>query len=140
MKAQAGQNARKDISRTYVAVKPGADVVEGYYSISSHSIRFVELPRHLAKRLPKYPVPTVLIGRLAVDLRSQGQGLGRMLLFDACRRVCGLADQLGIHALVVHALDDKAREFYIDHGFMELLGNPHHLFLPVATIRKAMPG
>lgn len=137
LKVHAGQNARKDMSRTYVAIRRDAYLVDGYYTLANNSIDFAELPPELARRLPRYPVPTVLLGRLAVDVSLQGLGLGRMLLFDACQRIRELADEIGIHAVVVHALNDKAKDFYASHGFMELRGDPHHLFLPLAAIRKS---
>jgi len=136
LRAHAGQNARKDISRTYVAASEGSDEVVGYYTISSSSVDFAKVPNDLAKRLPKYPVPTALLGRLAVDIRFQGQGLGRLLLVDALKRIRALADQIGIHAVAVHALDELARSFYVAHGFSPLLDDAHHLFLPMATIRQ----
>ncbi len=136
LRAHAGQNARKDISRTYVAAPEGSDEVVGYYTISSGSVDFANVPNDLAKRLPKYPVPTALLGRLAVDIQFQGQGLGRILLVDALKRIRALADQIGIHAVAVHALDERARRFYETNDFIHLLDDAHHLFLPMATIRK----
>ena len=136
LRAHAGQNARKDISRTYVAASEGSDEVVGYYTISSSSVDFAKVPNDLAKRLPKYPVPTALLGRLAVDIRFQGQGLGRLLLVDVLKRIRALADQIGIHAVAVQALNERARNFYIAHGFIPLLDDAHHLFLPMATIRQ----
>ena len=136
LRAHAGQNARKDISRTYVAAAEGSDAVAGYYTISSGSVAFANVPDDLAKRLPKYPVPTALLGRLAVDIRFQGRGLGGILLVDALKRIRGLADQIGIHAVAVHALDERARSFYIAHGFIPMLDDARHLFLSMATIRQ----
>jgi GNAT superfamily N-acetyltransferase len=136
LRAHAGQNARKDISRTYVITHEGSDEVVGYYTISSSSVDFANVPTDLAKSLPKYRVPTALLGRLVVDVRFQGQGLGRILLVDALKRILALADQIGIHAVAVHALDDRAASFYIAHGFIPLLDDAHHLFLPMGTIRK----
>jgi len=136
LRAHAGQNARKDISRTYVAATESSEEVVGYYTISSGSVDFADVPDDLANRLPKYPVPTALLGRLAVDIRFQSQGLGRTLLVDALKRIRTLADQIGIHAVTVHALDERARRFYETNDFIHLLDDAHHLFLPMATIRK----
>lgn len=134
--SHAGQNARKDISRTYVAVPEDSNVVAGYYTLSSGSVTFGALPDDLAKRLPKYPVPTAHLGRLAVDRKFQGHKLGGILLVDALKRVCDLAGKIGIHAVTVHALNDRAKSFYKAHGFVPLRDDPFHLFLPTATIRK----
>jgi ribosomal protein S18 acetylase RimI-like enzyme len=132
----AGQNTRRDISRTYVAVPRESDVVVGYYTLFSGSVAFSSLPDALAKQLPKYPVPTAHLGRLAIDRRLQGQGLGGILLIDALRRVRETADRIGIHAVTVHSLNAKAKRFYEAHGFMSLRDDELHLFLPMATIRK----
>jgi ribosomal protein S18 acetylase RimI-like enzyme len=132
----AAQNARKDISRTYVYLPADSNVVTGYYTLSSDSITFDTLPDDLATRLPRYPVPTAHLGRLAVDARSQGSGIGGVLLVDALKRIEALAEQIGICAVTVHALDDKAVGFYQAFGFCRLKDDPYHLFLPVATVRK----
>ncbi len=136
LRSHAGQNARKDISRTYVAGSAGSNEVAGYYSVSCGSIAFVNVPDDLAKRIPKYPVPTAHLGRLAVDTQFQSMGLGGILLVDALKRIRDLADQIGIHAVAVHALDDRAVCFYEAFGFIPLLDDARHLFLPMATIRK----
>jgi ribosomal protein S18 acetylase RimI-like enzyme len=73
---------------------------------------------------------------LAVDVRSQSCGIGGILLFDALKRIEALAGQIGICAVTVHALDDKAIGFYQAFEFRPLKDHPHHLFLPLATIRK----
>lgn len=136
LRTHAGQNARRDVSRTYVAVPEGSKVVAGYYALSSGSVAFANLPDELARKLPRYPVPTAHLGRLAVDRQFQGQGLGSMLLVDALKRAAEAADRIGIHAVTVHAIDADARRFYLAHGFLELLDDRLHLFLPMATIRR----
>ncbi len=136
LKTHARQNARKDISRTFVATPEGSDEVAGYYTLSTGSVAFENVPDDLAQRLPKYPVPTAHLGRLAVDERFQGQGLGGLLLVDALKRICGLADQIGIHAITVHALSERARSFYEAYGFHPFPDDRYHLFLPMATVRK----
>jgi ribosomal protein S18 acetylase RimI-like enzyme len=136
LQSHAGQNTRRDISRTYVALLKESDVVAGYYTLSSGSIAFVNLPDQLSRKLPKYPVPTAHLGRLAVDKHSQGQGLGGMLLVDALKRVQTLADKIGIYAVSVDALNDNAKRFYEAYGFVSLRDDSHHLLLPMATIRQ----
>lgn len=135
LRMHAGQNARKDISRTYVAVPERSDIVCGYYTLSTGSAAFCDLPDDAARKLPKYPVPTAHLARLAVDVTMQGQGLGGILLIDALKRVLRLADQIGIHAITVQALTDRARKFYAGHGFLPLRDDPLHLYIPMATIR-----
>ncbi len=136
LRTHAGQNARRDISRTYVAVAEESAAVAGYYTLSTGSVAFADLPEDVANRLPKYPVPTAHLGRLAVDQNHQRRGLGGILLVDALKRICNLADQIGIHAVTVHALNTRARGFYRAHGFLPLCDDELHLFLPMATIRK----
>jgi GNAT superfamily N-acetyltransferase len=88
------------------------------------------------KGLPRLDVPVVLLGRLAVDRTTQGQGLGSLLLIDALRRVQHLAEQVGIRAVEVDAIDDAARQFYLRFGFVSLLDASNHLFLSTQVIRK----
>jgi len=127
LRSHAGQNARRDISRTYVALPIESEVVAGYYTLSSGSVGFENLPAEASKRLPKYPVPAAHLGRLAV---------GGVLLIDALKRVRDTADSIGIHAVTVDAINASARRFYEAHGFQCLRDDTLHLFLPMATLRK----
>ena len=124
----ARQNADNFLGRTYVAVVAGETRIQGYYTISSASVVREDLPE---KRLPRYPIPVVLMGRLAVDRQSQGQGFGEFLLLDALKRSARLAQHLGIHALVVDALNESARSFYRKYGFLEAANDPMRLYLPI---------
>lgn len=132
----ASQNAKKGLSKTYVALPCDSDDIVGYYTLSSGSVAFENLPDASRNPLPRYPVPTAHLGRLAVDRSRQGQGWGGILLVDALLRVRDVAKELGIHAVTVHALNDAAKSFYESYGLMPLLDDPHHLFLPVATIKN----
>jgi GNAT superfamily N-acetyltransferase len=136
LKLRAGQYAKKDLARTYVAVRPGQMVVTGYYAISTHRVSYEALPPDQAKGLPKIDVPVVLLGRLAVDRTAQGQGLGSLLLIDALRRAQHISGEVGIRAVEVDALDDAARRFYLRFGFVSLIDDPNHLFLAMHVIRK----
>jgi GNAT superfamily N-acetyltransferase len=136
LSVRAGQFERKDLSRTFVAVEAGDQVVRGYYALATHRVMFDQLPPDAAKGLPRLDVPVVLLGRLAVDLTVQGQGLGSILLIDALRRTAQLAREIGIRAVKVDAIDDAARSFYLKFGFRPLLDDPRHLFLPMQEIRK----
>jgi GNAT superfamily N-acetyltransferase len=133
---RAGQFDRRDLARTYVAVRPGEQVVLGYYAISSHAVRYVTLTDDQSKGLPHIDVPVVLLGRLAVDRSEQGKGLGGFLLIDALRRAEHLAAHIGVRAVEVDAIDDTARAFYVRHGFIAFKDDPQHLFLPMTVIRK----
>lgn len=136
LKDRAGQFDRRDLSRTFVATRPDEVLVVGYYAVSTHRVVYEALPATEAKGLPRLDVPVVLIGRLAVDHTVQGQGLGALLLVDALRRSLQISEQVGIRAVVVDALDDAARSFYLKFGFRTLLDDPRHLFLPMHEIRK----
>jgi GNAT superfamily N-acetyltransferase len=136
IRTQAGQYARKDIGQTFVAVRPGEKVVIGYYTLAASSIEFAHLPVTLGKRLPLHPVPTILLGRLAVDTTVSGQGLGRDLLADALRRALRTAGQVGVFGVHTHAIDDEAKAFYSKFGFVSLLDQDRHMILTVATIRQ----
>ena len=136
LKQRASQFDRRDLARTYVAVESGHSSVLGYYAVSSHHVRFAELPDEEAKGLPRLDIPVMLLGRLAVDVRTQGQGLGSFLLIDALRRAQYLAETLGIRAVEVDAIDAAARSFYLKYGFVSLTDDANHLFLPMQTIRQ----
>lgn len=128
----AGQHDRKGFGRTYVAIAEGSLEVKGYYTLSSGSVSFETVPENL----PHHPIPIVLLGRLAVGQNAQGQGLGPMLLIDALRRVQFVADYLGIYAVVVEPINDRAKTFYVKFGFKPLRDDRLHLYLPIKVIRK----
>ena len=79
-----------------------------------------------------------MLARLAVEQSVQGRGLGEVMLFDAVKRCASLADSLGVHAVEVQAIDDRAKAFYQKHGFDELIDDNLHLMLAIATIRDAI--
>lgn len=128
----ARQNDDKGLSRTFVAVRPGDVTIHGYYSLSSGSVSF----EHVPDKLPRYPIPTAHIGRLAVDRRYQGVGLGEFLLIDALRRVEAVANELGIFAVELFAINETAKSFYLRYGFTELADDPYHVYLSLRKIRK----
>jgi GNAT superfamily N-acetyltransferase len=132
----ASQHERRDLARTYVAVLPDDQRVLGYYAIATHRVSYDALPEDQARGLPRIDVPVVLLGRLAVDRSVQGQGLGEFLLIDALRRANHIADQIGIRAVEVDAIDDTAQAFYRKYGFISLQDNERHMFLPIQVIRK----
>ena len=100
----------------------------GYYSLATGSVTHAEIGRSLLHNMPN---PVVLLGRLAVDVCSQGDGFGKWLLNDAIHRVVSLADQVGIKAVMVHAIDDDARAFYERFGFVRSVVALNTLFYKV---------
>ena len=129
----ARQNDEKGLGRTYVALLPDNPHIYGYYTIASGTIRFDVIP----EKLPRYPIPVVHLGRLAVDQAARGQGLGKALLADALTRAASIALQLGIYAIEVYALNDAAKEFYLKFGFTPLLDEEKHLYLSLKKLRQS---
>ncbi len=81
-------------------------------------------------------MPAAVIGRLAVDVRSQGSGLGEVLLLDAIHRVVRAGDTIGVYAVVVDALHDRASAFYERYGFVPFPSQPMRLYLPLRTFEQ----
>lgn len=135
LRRHARQNQEKNVSRTYVAVRPRERKVLGFYTLASGAVGFESLPDEVRRRLPRYPVPVVHLARLAVDRSVRGLGLGEALLFDALRRAERVADVLGVFAVEVAAKHERAREFYLRYGFRSLEDERLHLYLPIETIR-----
>jgi GNAT superfamily N-acetyltransferase len=137
LRTLVSQYEKRRLGRTYVVVRPGEKRVLGYYTLASGAVSFANLPEQATKKLPRHPVPVILLARLALDRSVQGQGLGGFLLADALRRCLALAEQLGVHAVEVDAIDEQAKAFYEKYGFVALQDNPLHLYLPMATIEDA---
>ena len=134
--AQAGQDARRNVAAPFVLVD-GTGTILGYYTLSAYGIQLSELPQAVAKKLPRYPVvPATLLGRLAVGESVRGQKLGRFLLLDALYRSWRNSSLVASAAVVVDALDERARDFYLHHEFQPLGDHADKLFLPMSTIEK----
>lgn len=132
LKKYARQNSTKGFGRTFVAVLPDETKVSGYYTLSSGSVAFESVPENL----PRYPIPTVHLGRLATDLQMRGQGLGELLLIDALRRSVLVSAEIGIYAVELYALTENAKRFYSKYGFVPLKDDDKHLYLPIETLKK----
>lgn len=127
----ASQDIKRGVARVFVASPADQpQVVAGFYTLSAASIAAQTLPEAWRKKLPRYPVPVALLGRLAVSQKSHGQGLGSILLVDACKRVAAASETLAVAALVVDAKSTKAAAFYQHFGFIELPGQPGRWMLP----------
>lgn len=138
IRARVSQYEKRRIGKTFVAVPKGETLVIGYYTLAAGAVQFANLPLAASNKLPKHPVPVVLLARLAVDRSRQGSGLGEGLLVDALERTLALSKELGVHAIEVDALDEGVAAFYRKYGFFPLLDNPLHLFLPIATIESLL--
>jgi GNAT superfamily N-acetyltransferase len=132
-------NEAAGLGRTFVAVATGSRDVLGYFTMAAGSVRFDNVPDHVKRRLPKYPIPTAHLAKLGVDHREQGKGLGAALLVAALQRAAHAAQSVGVYAVDVFALHDKAKAFYLKYGFVPLLDNPLHLYMPIAAA-KAVAG
>lgn len=132
----ARQQADKDFNRTYVAIEQGKARIHGFYSVSSASIDFQNWPAALC--LPRYPVPVLRIGRLAVDLRTQGKGIGVALLQHAMHLAASTAEKIGLYAVVVDAKNEAVASFYIRYGFQRFPDRSLSLFLTTDVLRRAL--
>jgi GNAT superfamily N-acetyltransferase len=128
----AGQRQRRQIGRTFVLLRDPDPRVLGFYTLAASSIAFAHFPE--AAKLPKYPVPVVKLAQLAVDLSVKGQGWGEFLLFDALARAERISREIAIYAVELDALDDDARAFYLQYGFVALRDDGNHLYLPLKNI------
>jgi GNAT superfamily N-acetyltransferase len=130
---QAGQDARRSVTRVYVAVDDITGAIVGFYTLGATCIAWLDIPEHLARKLPRYPIPAALIGRLAVDRRFQRRKFGKYLLFNALDRIVALAQQIALFAVVVDAKNKTAADFYVRYGFQPLSNRGLRLLLPLAT-------
>ncbi|TAM55034.1 MAG: GNAT family N-acetyltransferase [Paraburkholderia sp.] len=134
LKEQVGQDVRRRVAACFVALASD-DRIAGYYTLASASLLLTDLPAGIGKKLPRYPtVPTVRMGRLAIDRAFKGQGLGGALLADALDRAA--RSEIAAYALMVDAKDDDAAAFYRHHGFIALPDAQRTLFLPLATVQR----
>ncbi|MBK1664117.1 GNAT family N-acetyltransferase [Rhodospirillum rubrum] len=133
----ARQNHQSGGAKTFVAVVPDEPTrVLGYYSISPGAVAYARVPEALTKALGRYEVPVFRLGRLAVSLSTQGQGLGSYLLVAAGVRAMSVSAQVGGVALVIDAKDEKAATWYARFGAQPLLDDPLKMILPLSTIAE----
>ena len=144
--AQTARQAEQlDTGRTFVAVdfadqgdSDGKRQVAGYFTLAMASIDIESLPQAQRRALPN-PVPAALLARLAVDQRHQRQGLGEHLLINALHRLVEAANTAAAYAVVVDAMNETAKAFYLEYKFIELTDDPMRLFLPMDTARQLKP-
>ncbi|MBA3091203.1 GNAT family N-acetyltransferase [Salmonella enterica] len=130
LRRRAMKNQYLNASRTFVICLECTKRVVGYYSIATGSVSHASLGRRLRQNMPD-PVSVVLLGRLAVDECTQGHSFGKWLLNDAVTRISNLADQVGIKAIMVHAIDEQAKTFYEYFGFVHSPISPNTLFYKI---------
>lgn len=128
------QDRKRDITACYVMQVDKSLI--GYYTLSCNSIAADTMPEELLNKLPKYTeFPTVLIGRLAVDVKHHKKGYGELLLIDALRRAEHIAEHIGAHAVVVDAISEDAMVFYEKYGFQQFPSG-QRMMMAMQTVRK----
>lgn len=132
----ASQDVRRNIARVFIAT-PENDPrqLSGFFTLSAGSVSCSSLPASLARKLPRYPVPVALIGRLGVDKKFQGKGLGSILLADACQKVSQASTILAMAGIIIDAKDDDAISFYKHFGFIPLQGQAGRMLLPASVFQ-----
>ncbi len=120
LRERATQDIKRRLNRVFVAIEEGKSQVIGYYTLAATTVEAEKLPPSHTKHLPKYPIPAALLGKLAVDKGWAKQGLGKLLLANAIRRVQVLEKEIGIHVLVVDPLTDDLIRFYTPFGFLHI--------------------
>lgn len=130
----ASQDVRKNVARVFVATPENdPQQLAGFFTLSAGSVSCSSLPESLARRLPRYPIPVALIGRLAVNSNFQGKGLGSIMLADACHKVSQASAVLAVAGIIVDAKDRKAVSFYDHFGFIPLQGQTGKMLLPASA-------
>ena len=135
LRKQAGQLQRRGFGKTYVALADDGLMVTGFVSVSAGQVVTTQLPETL--KLPRYPAPMLRVGRLAVDARYRGAGIGQDLLAFALQLALEFSQQIGVYAVLVEAKNTKVKTFYKKLGFIETVDDPLCLFLPISTLTKA---
>jgi GNAT superfamily N-acetyltransferase len=131
LQRRAMANQSSGASRTFVVADPEHRVF-GYYAIAAGAVSHQEASSAMRRNMPD-PVPVMVLARLAVDRRTQGLKLGAGLLQDAVKRVLGVSENVGVRALLVHAVDERAKQFYEHYGFLASPLHPMTLMLRLAN-------
>jgi predicted N-acetyltransferase YhbS len=135
LKRRASKNQAADASRTFVACE-GAKVV-GYYALASGGVETATAPGHFRRNMPE-PIPVVVLGRLAIAHSHKRRGLGRALFRDSAKRVLHAADSIGIRGILVHAISEDAKAFYLALGFETSPLEPMTLMVTLADLRRTL--
>ncbi len=133
LKKRALKNEASGASRSFVITNETNHIM-GYYCLSAGAVEHSSSPNKVKRNMPE-PIPIMILGRLAVDIQYQKQSMGKGLLKDAILRTIKVSEQTGIRALLVHALSEEAKQFYIQHGFYTSPTNDMTLMI---TIKEAI--
>lgn len=137
LRRRARANQTGGASRTYILCD--GDTVAGYYALASGAVGAASATGRFRRNMPE-PIPVAVLARLAVDRAYQNKGLGRALLQDSAARVLNAADAIGIRGMIVHAISDAARTFYLAFGFDPSPLDPMLLMVTLADIRQLLAG
>lgn len=125
-------------ARTYVVTEGDGRRLVAYYALTVASLERDEATGRASKGMPRHPIPAMLLARLAVDRSVQGRGVGAMLLADAMQRTLLVAEETGIRLLLVHAIDEQAKSFYLHYGFEPSPTDPLNLQLLIKDIKATI--
>jgi predicted N-acetyltransferase YhbS len=140
LRAYAGQSQRRDVARTFVTAGEELRVV-GYYTLVAGEAKHAAVPEAVRAGVSRhYPIPVCVLARLAVTIPWQGQGLGSGLLRDGLRRILVAAEEVGMRAVLVHALDEDAGGFYRRYGFEPATADGLTLMVPLEAVRAQFGG
>jgi GNAT superfamily N-acetyltransferase len=138
LRAYAGQAQRRDAARTFVTAEPDGTVA-GYYTLIAAQAEHDQTTAGVRRGLSRhFPIPVALLARLAVAAPRQNAGVGRSLLLDALQRVLRASDEIGIRAVAVNALNDRAASFYRSFGFEPSDLAPNTFMVPLQAIRQIL--
>jgi GNAT superfamily N-acetyltransferase len=135
LKKWALKNHASGASRCFVVCV--GETVVGYYSLSAGAISHEVAPKTMRRNMPN-PLPVLLLGRLAIDARYHNQGIGSALLRDAMMRAVSVAHDAGVFAILVHALSEQARQFYLSRGFVQSPLQPMTLMMTLKTVHSIL--
>ncbi len=135
LKTRAVKNNLSGASRCFVTCKNNE--VVGYYCLSAGAISRESVPKTMRRNMPDL-LPVLVLGRLAIDKKYHNQGLGSALLRDAMIRSVNIAEDAGVFAILIHALSEQAKRFYISRGFVESPIQPMTLLMTIETIRTIL--
>ncbi|MGR8998234.1 MAG: GNAT family N-acetyltransferase [Gammaproteobacteria bacterium] len=135
LKKRALKNQSSGASRCFVVCNDNK--VVGYYCLSAGAISHESSPKSMRRNMPD-PLPVILLGRLAIDRQFHNQGIGQALLRDAMLRAVNVAKDTGVFAILVHALSEPAKQFYLSRGFVQSPIQPMTLMMTLETIRSIL--
>lgn len=134
LKRRARSNQSSGASRTFVVTDADARVL-GYYAMAAGAVTHQTATSGVRRNMPD-PIPVMVLARLAVDRRAQGMTLGGAMLQDAVNRAVVISSNAGVRALLVHALNERAKRFYEHYGFQESPQHPMTLMLRLGSVRS----